>query len=184
MSQLRSDDKPNFKIGEACRLAGIQPYVLRYWESEFPALAATRPASGPRVYSREEVDLICRIKALLYEEGYTIAGARKKLDSELSGVGVVARPDPVAGRAGPGSEDGEDAELEAPRPAGSKEPPESSRAGRPALSSRPENRREESLPIDTPPSSELNAAAAGIEAAVKELEDILEFLENPRGNAD
>ncbi|MEO6325379.1 MAG: MerR family transcriptional regulator, partial [Thermoanaerobaculia bacterium] len=72
-----------FKIGEVCRLADVQPYVLRYWESEFPVLAPDRNASGPRSYSARELRIIERIKKLLYDEGYTIAGAKKRLETEL-----------------------------------------------------------------------------------------------------
>src|SRR5215470_12154729 len=73
-----------YKIGEACKALGIQPYVLRYWETEFPALAPSKSRSGQRVYSEKEMEVIRRIKELLYGEGYTIAGAKKKLEAELA----------------------------------------------------------------------------------------------------
>src|SRR5918994_1792036 len=73
-----------YKIGEACKELGIQPYVLRYWETEFPALAPSKSRSGQRVYSEKELEIIRRIKELLYDEGYTIAGAKKKLEAELA----------------------------------------------------------------------------------------------------
>lgn len=76
-------DKKTFKIGEVCRMAEVQPYVLRYWETEFPALAPTKSGGGQRLYSQREIDIVMRIKQLLYSEGFTIAGAKKKLDSEL-----------------------------------------------------------------------------------------------------
>jgi DNA-binding transcriptional MerR regulator len=72
-----------FKIGEACKQLDIQPYVLRYWETEFPALSPDKSKSGQRVYSRQDLSIIRRIKELLYDEGYTIAGAKKKLEGEL-----------------------------------------------------------------------------------------------------
>ena len=72
-----------YKIGEVCREADVQPYVLRYWETEFPALAPNKSGGGQRMYSRREIDVILRIKELLYTEGFTIAGAKKKLDLEL-----------------------------------------------------------------------------------------------------
>lgn len=74
-----------YKIGEACKIVGIQPYVLRYWETEFPALSPTKSRSGQRVYGEKELALIRRIQQLLYEEGYTIAGAKKKLEAEVAG---------------------------------------------------------------------------------------------------
>ena len=72
-----------YKIGEACKALDIQPYVLRYWETEFPALSPSKSRSGQRVYSEKELAIIRRIKELLYGEGYTIAGAKKRLESEL-----------------------------------------------------------------------------------------------------
>lgn len=68
-----------YKIGEVCELTDTQPYVLRFWESEFPQLAPKKGPSGQRVYRRKDIDLVIEIKKLLYQEGYTIAGARKKL---------------------------------------------------------------------------------------------------------
>src|SRR5215213_894891 len=73
-----------YKIGEVCKLADVQPYVLRYWETEFPALAPNKSGGGQRLYTQREIDIILRIKQLLYSEGFTIAGAKKKLDGELN----------------------------------------------------------------------------------------------------
>ncbi|MFQ5350174.1 MAG: MerR family transcriptional regulator [Thermoanaerobaculia bacterium] len=84
-------EKLYFKIGEACRQLDIQPYVLRYWETEFPALSPDKSKSGQRVYSRQDLGIIRRIKELLYDEGYTIAGAKKKLEGELEAGGVGER---------------------------------------------------------------------------------------------
>jgi len=84
----RGKKKIYYKIGEACKVLDIQPYVLRYWETEFPSLAPNKSSSGQRVYTETELDVIRRIKVLLYEEGYTIAGAKKKLEGELEENGV------------------------------------------------------------------------------------------------
>lgn len=81
----RSGAEIRYKIGDVCRIADVQPYVLRYWESEFPVLAPDKSIPGPRTYSALELDLIGRIKRLLYDEGYTIAGAKKRLEAEASG---------------------------------------------------------------------------------------------------
>ncbi|HVE70600.1 MAG TPA: MerR family transcriptional regulator [Thermoanaerobaculia bacterium] len=83
-----------YKIGEVCKLADLQPYVLRYWETEFPSLAPGKSGGGQRLYNRREVDIILRIKELLYKEGFTIAGAKKRLEQELSDPApvVVAPP--------------------------------------------------------------------------------------------
>jgi DNA-binding transcriptional MerR regulator len=72
-------DKLFFKIGEVCEIVGVEPYVLRFWETEFPNLAPQKSKSGHRVYRRQDVELVFMIKELLYERGFTIAGARKQL---------------------------------------------------------------------------------------------------------
>ena len=72
-----------FKIGEVCELAGVQAHVLRYWETEFPMLAPQKNRAGQRTYRRKDVEMALRIKELLYDEQYTIAGAKKKLATEL-----------------------------------------------------------------------------------------------------
>lgn len=82
-------DSRLYKIGEVCRLADVQPYVLRYWETEFPSLAPNKSGGGQRLYAQNEINVILRIKQLLYSEGFTIAGAKKKLEAELS-AGPVA----------------------------------------------------------------------------------------------
>jgi DNA-binding transcriptional MerR regulator len=84
-----------FKIGEVCELTDTQPYVLRYWESEFPLLAPAKNNSGQRIYRRRDIETILRIKSLLYEEGFTIAGAKKRLEQEMKelvGTGKNSTP--------------------------------------------------------------------------------------------
>src|SRR5258706_15911094 len=83
VAKARVQKRLYYKIGEACKTLGIQPYVLRYWETEFPALSPSKSRSGQRVYSEKELAIIRRIKELLYGEGYTIAGAKKRLETEL-----------------------------------------------------------------------------------------------------
>ena len=68
-----------YRIGEVSRLTELKPFVLRYWESEFPMLRPVKGTRGQRMYRQEDVDLVFRIKRLLYDEGYTIAGARRHL---------------------------------------------------------------------------------------------------------
>lgn len=75
-------EKIYFKIGEVCDLVGVQAHVLRYWETEFPMLSPQKNASGQRSYRRRDVEIALRIKQLLYNEMFTIAGARKKLQGE------------------------------------------------------------------------------------------------------
>jgi DNA-binding transcriptional MerR regulator len=90
-----------YKIGEVCRLADVQPYVLRYWETEFPSLAPNKSGGGQRLYTQREIDIILRMKQLLYSEGFTIAGAKKKLEAELAEPQAVAVTGSAAAAAAP-----------------------------------------------------------------------------------
>jgi DNA-binding transcriptional MerR regulator len=78
-------DKPYFKIGEVARLAGVEPYVLRYWETEFKTIKPEKTRSNQRLYRRRDVEAVLAIKKLLYDEGYRIDGAKRRL-RELSPV--------------------------------------------------------------------------------------------------
>src|SRR5213080_4252024 len=78
-------EKIYFKIGEVCELVGVQAHVLRYWETEFPMLSPQKNKSGQRSYRRRDVEMALKIKQLLYKEMFTIAGARKKLQSDARG---------------------------------------------------------------------------------------------------
>ena len=75
-------DKLYFRIGEVARLAGIKPYVLRFWESEFGGLGPKKSGSGHRLYRRKDVEMVLEIKRLLYDRRYTIEGARKVLETK------------------------------------------------------------------------------------------------------
>ena len=76
-------DKLYFRIGEVAELCRLPAYVLRFWETEFPQLKPVKSGTGQRMYRRKDVEAVVRIKKLLYEEGFTIAGARQQLRSDL-----------------------------------------------------------------------------------------------------
>jgi DNA-binding transcriptional MerR regulator len=99
--ERRIPNKLFFKIGEVCEITDTQPYVLRYWESEFPALAPAKNSSGQRIYRRRDIETVLRIKQLLYEEGFTIAGAKKRLETEMAGRADTPAPATVAPGASP-----------------------------------------------------------------------------------
>lgn len=82
-------DKIYFKIGEVARLTGVKPYVLRYWETEFKAIQPVKSRSRQRLYRKRDVELILKIKELLYAQRFTIEGARKRI-RELLGEGELA----------------------------------------------------------------------------------------------
>src|SRR5580658_8369221 len=87
-------DKLYFRIGDVARLAGIKPYVLRFWETEFPALGPRKSGTGHRLYRRKDVEMVLEIKRLLYEQRFTIEGARKFLDArpKTDAAGAAGKP--------------------------------------------------------------------------------------------
>lgn len=86
-----------YKIGEVSRIVGVEAHVLRYWETEFPALAPQKSRGGQRIYRPKDIELLLEIRKLLYEDGFTIAGARKRLSRK-------GRAEAVAARAGAGGQ--------------------------------------------------------------------------------
>ena len=90
-------DKIYFKIGEVARLTGVKPYVLRYWETEFKAIQPVKSPSRQRMYRKRDVELILKIKELLYQQRFTIEGARKKIRELLTEgeIEQLAAPAPV-----------------------------------------------------------------------------------------
>jgi DNA-binding transcriptional MerR regulator len=109
-AERKIPNKLFFKIGEVCEITDTQPYVLRYWESEFPALAPAKNSSGQRIYRRRDIETVLRIKQLLYEEGFTIAGAKKRLEIELAGR------TPTPGSVTPGGSPAPEPPLPTPTP--------------------------------------------------------------------
>ena len=150
-----------YRIGEACKQLDIQPYVLRYWETEFPVLSPRKSKAGQRVYSEEELQLILRIKQLLYEEGYTIAGAKKKLDAELASGGLPPLPDDGGGEEEEPVEP-EEAAAEAPAPVAPASPPESATAT-PAR-------------LDTAAAQQVEKLRTGVQDALAQAREILQLL--------
>ena len=158
-------EKLYFKIGEACKELDIQPYVLRYWETEFAVLKPTKSKSGQRVYSRQDLHVIRRIKELLYDEGFTIAGAKKKLEE-----------DPVAARG-----------LQKAQPklhkveAKKKSQPAAKRATKPAV--RPATKRSRKSAASATPrldkssAKEVKLLRSGIRDSIKQARAILSILD-------
>src|SRR5579859_3733373 len=83
-----------FRIGEVAELVGVEPHVLRYWEREFRSIRPTKSAKGQRVYSRRDVETLTRVRELLYSEGFTIAGAKKRL--QRAGIEPQAAEEPAS----------------------------------------------------------------------------------------
>ncbi len=157
-AKVRVQKRLYSKIGEACKALGIQPYVLRYWETEFPALTPSKSRSGQRVYSEKELEIIRRIKELLYDEGYTIAGAKKKLESEMAAgsLGEEKDDEDAAGEAALAPS------PEKPAPARREPPPPPPVAA--------------SAVLDTDASKRIETLVSGIEEALRKARDILALL--------
>jgi DNA-binding transcriptional MerR regulator len=159
VAKARVQKRLYYKIGEACKTLGIQPYVLRYWETEFPALTPSKSRSGQRVYSEKELEIIRRIKELLYDEGYTIAGAKKKLEVDLT-----------SGALGEGRDEDEPTPVaKSPKPAApEKSPSVSPLPAAPAVAASPS--------LDTGASKRIETLVSGIEDALREARAIQALL--------
>jgi DNA-binding transcriptional MerR regulator len=144
----RIPEKLFFRIGEVCELIRVQPHVLRYWETEFPMLAPQKNRAGQRVYRRKDVEMVMRIRDLLYEEKFTIAGAKRKLASETRAASHPKKHPSVESRS-----------PEPAAPAASQGPPSASSAS-PSLEAA-------SLPIQ---------ARIAMRVIKRELEDLLTLL--------
>ena len=163
-----------YKIGEACKELDIQPYVLRYWETEFQALSPNKSKSGQRVYSSEDLQVIRRIKELLYKEGYTIAGAKKKLDSDSARKPAAA--DDSAQREIMSLGDGGDEDLERPAsPAKEvvtvvRKPPKTAM------------KKKARAAATMSPDADVKRLQEGIRGALREAKAILAILDSQRGS--
>jgi DNA-binding transcriptional MerR regulator len=100
-TQPENDEGPYYRIGEVSRLTRVKPFVLRYWEEEFPMLEPVKTPGGHRLYRQQDVDLVIKIRRLVYDEGFTIAGARRHLRDAANGNGDVPESDALP--AGPAS---------------------------------------------------------------------------------
>jgi len=90
------EGQDSFKLNEVCKLANVQPYMLRFWGTEFEQLEAAKSGTGQRLYSRDQVELILEIRRLLFDEGLTIAGARKRIGAHHAVVRPAPAPESVA----------------------------------------------------------------------------------------
>jgi DNA-binding transcriptional MerR regulator len=160
-----------YKIGEACKALDIQPYVLRYWETEFPALSPSKSRSGQRVYSERELEIIRRIKELLYSEGYTIAGAKKKLEAELASgsLGDSEAPEEEPGVEPAGADD--TAPPARPRARAPSPPPP------PAASGAGAEPAQRPLLLDTQAAERIESMRKGIQESLREAREILALLD-------
>ena len=163
------EDQDFFKLNEVCKLANVQPYMLRFWGTEFDQLETTTTDTGQRLYSRPQMNLILEIRRLLFDEGLTIAGARKQIESMIdSGKLDLTEPEPEpVKKAKPKpapAKAKEKAEPEpAPEPAPAQTTPEPVAAAAPAE-------------VDKAPRADVQPLLATLRGVRKELAEIVEQL--------
>ncbi|HMA17743.1 MAG TPA: MerR family transcriptional regulator [Thermoanaerobaculia bacterium] len=163
-----------YKPADACRMAEVAPYVLRYWETEFPALSEGREKGNARLYTARDVQIIARIRQLLYDEGFTVAGAKKRLEAEIQ-EGRFDGEKPGAGKVAAKAE--ANVEAPAPRPVAVPPPPTPPPAPAPAKASSPPPPVVKATP---PPPPEVMHGFPERRAVIKELKDIVRLLEKSR----
>jgi len=176
VGKARVQKRLYYKIGEACKALGIQPYVLRYWETEFPALAPSKSRSGQRVYNEKEIGIIRRIKELLYEEGYTIAGAKKKLETELASGALPENDEggPIEAEARGENASGDSAKASEPSSPPSSPPVR--RTARPSPPALPVPDVQPAPSLDTDVAERIQTLRSGITKALQEAREILSLL--------
>jgi len=184
-----------YRPAEACRIAEVAPYVLRYWETEFSALSEGRDKAATKLYTARDVRIISRIRELLYDEGFTVAGAKKRLDAEIAegrfDSGLAPAP-PVVEQRKPAAPDKVVAEKSAPEKAGRvekaaapekpKRPVAAAAVASPAASPAPASQAAPAPPRrEDAPRSEVKAAESGLDRrmVVRELKEIVRLLGRP-----
>jgi DNA-binding transcriptional MerR regulator len=167
-----------YKPAEACRIAEVAPYVLRYWETEFPALAEGKEKGAAKLYSSRDVKIIARIRELLYDEGFTVAGAKKRLEAEIAEGrfedGLKAAPPPAEQKQIP--------KPPAPSPSEQKQTPRPAAPPRPVAASREPELAEPAFLSEPTSTSSHRASPSEFperKKVLKELKEIVKLL--PRG---
>ena len=157
------DDQEQFKLNEVCKLANVQPYMLRFWGSEFPQLEAAKSGTGQRLYTREQVELILEIRRLLFDEGLTIAGARREVESLVESGELNLDAEPT----------GKPAPRKKPAP---KKPKTKTTKPKPKPKAKPVVAKETKPEVDKAPQVDVQPLLATLRGVRKELAEIVEEL--------
>jgi DNA-binding transcriptional MerR regulator len=152
------DDQEFFKLNEVCKLANVQPYMLRFWGTEFEQLETTKTETGQRLYTRPQMELILEVRRLLFDEGLTIAGARKQVESlmESGRLDLTAEPP-----------------LDAPKEKKAK--PKAAKP-KPAKKAAPAKKKETPAEVDKEPRVDVQPLLAALEEVRNEVSEIVEEL--------
>jgi DNA-binding transcriptional MerR regulator len=169
------EDQDFFKLNEVCKLANVQPYMLRFWGTEFDQLETTTTDTGQRLYSRPQMNLILEIRRLLFDEGLTIAGARKQIESMIdSGKLDLAEPEPEpVKKAKPKPAPAKAKEKTEPEPASEPEPAPGSA---PAQTTAEPVAAAAPVEVDKAPRADVQPLLATLRGVRKELAEIVEQL--------
>jgi DNA-binding transcriptional MerR regulator len=157
------EGQDSFKLNEVCKLANVQPYMLRFWGTEFEQLEAAKSGTGQRLYSRDQVELILEIRRLLFDEGLTIAGARKRIGAQHG----IVRPAAPAAAPDPAADAPPEAAIEATAPAVSEPEPEPPRFPRRAAV------------VDKPATADVRPLLATLKNVRSEVAKIVAELKRP-----
>jgi len=177
-----------YRPAEACRIAEVAPYVLRYWETEFSALSEGRDKAATKLYTARDVRIISRIRELLYDEGFTVAGAKKRLDAEIAegrfDSGLAPAPPVVEQRKPATTEKAAPEKAErVEKAAAAKAAPEKPKRAVPAaaVASSAASPASASQAAPAPPRSEVKPAESGLDRrmVVRELKEIVRLLGRP-----
>ena len=162
---MAKTETPLYKPADACRMAEVAPYVLRYWETEFSALSEGKEKGSTRLYTARDVQIIARIRQLLYDEGFTVAGAKKRLEAEIQegrfDNGDQAAPTSVG-----------QVEIDRPAPKGAAKAPAAVQAPPP-----PQQAVSAGPTLATPPREATSFPER--KTVIKELKEIVRLLEKP-----
>jgi DNA-binding transcriptional MerR regulator len=164
------DGQEFFKLNEVCKLANVQPYMLRFWGTEFEQLETTKTETGQRLYTRPQMQLILEVRRLLFDEGLTIAGARKQVESlmESGKLDLTAEPPPEPPR-----------EKKAkPKPKPKAKPKATPKAAKPkpAKKAAPAKEKEPPAEVDKEPRVDVQPLLAALEEVRKEVSSIVDEL--------
>lgn len=175
------DGQEFFKLNEVCKLANVQPYMLRFWGTEFEQLETTTTETGQRLYSRPQMGLILEIRRLLFDEGLTIAGARKEVDKLITTGKLNLEAQPVADQA---AKKPETKKPEAKKPVEKKAPAKKTVADKPsaepaaaeAKTTKAEAKATKEPEVDKAPKADVQPLLATLRGVRKELAEIVEEL--------
>jgi DNA-binding transcriptional MerR regulator len=178
------EDQDQFKLNEVCKLANVQPYMLRFWGTEFPQLEAGKSTTGQRLYSREQVDLILEIRRLLFDEGLTIAGARKKVAAMEEGgeveppaeLEVELAPDDADRDVSDDEEDGDAVDEPAPVPVVEKKSPPPKAVVKTSSARRTTKKKAEPAKVDKTPAADVQPLLATLKNVRDEIHEIVTEL--------